>query len=597
MESTTNPTPTPSSAGDGGNGDSVSTDEFTKLPLDSPHGASDKEDGVDFGQEQGSESNEAIDTGTGSRSVDKNQYSETEVVRAKDPQTESDSLDDDVEIVFKNQHKYYIYCPCCGEDITKTVKLVKKSDLQPTKNHDTENEALDTENGSRSKDKKTKVPSWFPDYLQQLFLSVYGHNKDKGKKGVDTKPPGSSIDLVTDGEEPSIDVMIEKDRPSFPKWYLDVFAWFFLLCIIIALSVLSNSPQQSPLFNPPHVELPSISSLWLPSASVLLILPTSMVLLLVITAMRSRYSPIYNKEKGDKGVDSKSTDTNSEKQSQETQYDDDQAAAPDQDSDKKTDPSPQEQPSMQVGKKETHENAESVTPAETQEEPGLLPKTQEEIPNSVEPRKGSSSKVEILKSIVYGGLTESITSLCTVTSAAASGASTLNVLALGVANLSSGVLLIVHSLQELVNEKPRIRTNNTDDQKKSEAEEEEEEDRYEEILGRRENSRLHRLIAISSFVVFGLIPPLVYGFSFRERVEKRQEYKTLAVYAASILCVVLLSIAKAYASKRREYLKTLFRYTGMATTGSGLSQLVGYLVNQWLEKNGFYDDSPQTLGV
>ncbi|ESQ54472.1 hypothetical protein EUTSA_v10024733mg [Eutrema salsugineum] len=336
MESTTNPTPTPSSAGDGGNGDSVSTDEFTKLPLDSPHGASDKEDGVDFGQEQGSESNEAIDTGTGSRSVDKNQYSETEVVRAKDPQTESDSLDDDVEIVFKNQHKYYIYCPCCGEDITKTVKLVKKSDLQPTKNHDTENEALDTENGSRSKDKKTKVPSWFPDYLQQLFLSVYGHNKDKGKKGVDTKPPGSSIDLVTDGEEPSIDVMIEKDRPSFPKWYLDVFAWFFLLCIIIALSVLSNSPQQSPLFNPPHVELPSISSLWLPSASVLLILPTSMVLLLVITAMRSRYSPIYNKEKGDKGVDSKSTDTNSEKQSQETQYDDDQAAAPDQDSDKKT---------------------------------------------------------------------------------------------------------------------------------------------------------------------------------------------------------------------------------------------------------------------
>jgi len=53
----------------------------------------------------------------------------------------------------------------------------------------------------------------------------------------------------------------------------------------------------------------------------------------------------------------------------------------------------------------------------------LPPNAQSEIPNSVEPRKGGN-KVEILKSIVYGGLTESITSLCTVTSAAASGAST-----------------------------------------------------------------------------------------------------------------------------------------------------------------------------
>ncbi|VVB11322.1 unnamed protein product [Arabis nemorensis] len=591
MEPTMNLIPTPSSA----------VDEMTKLPLSSPH-SSEEDEGVDLGQERESESNEAFDTENGSESVDKNQSTETvDVVREKDLQTEPDSLDDDVEIVFKKQHKYYIYCPCCGEDITKTVKLVKISDVQPTENSETENEAIDTKNGSRSKDKKAKFPSWFPVNLQQLFLSVYGHNKDKGKKEVVSKSPVSCIDLGIDDKEPSMDVSIEKDRPSFPKWYLDVFAWLFL-CIIIALFFLFTSPQQSPSvlstslppFIPPHLQLPSVSSLQLPSASVLLLLPTFAVLFLVIMAMRTRYSPRFHKEKGDKKVDSKSSDTTGEEQSRKTQYQDDQAADPGQDSDKKTDnqkvhpapldTSPHEQPSMQIANKETHENA-----AKTQAEPGLQSNTQLEIPNSVEHRK-DGTKLEILKSVVYGGLTESITSLCTVSSAAASGASTLNVLALGVANLSSGLLLIVHSLQELINEKPRKRTRTTDNQTNSE----EEGDRYEEILGRREKSKLHSLIAISSFLICGMIPPLVYGFSFRTRIEKRQEYKTIAVYAVSLLCVVLLSIAKAYVSKRPEYLKTLFRYTTMATTASGFSQFVGYLVSQWLEKSGFYDDSPET---
>ncbi|CAL9227117.1 unnamed protein product [Arabidopsis halleri] len=610
MEPTTNPTPTPSSAGN-----SVCTDELTNLPPESPLG-SQKDDGVDFSHEQGSESNEAIDTENGSRSIDKNQCSETEdVVSAKDLQTEPDSLDDDVEIVIKNQHKYYFYCPCCGEDITKTVKLVKKSDPQPTKDHDTENKTIDsdTENGSRSKVKKTKVPSWFPDFLQPLCSSVYGHNKEKGKKGVDSESPGTYDDLGTNGEEPSIDLSNEKDRPSFPKWYLDVFAWLFL-CIIIALSVLSTSP---PPFIQPHLQLPSMPTLRLPSASVLLLLPTFAVLLLFIISMRSRFSPRYQDEKGsEKRVDSKSTNTTSEEPAK-TQNNDDQDANPDQDFDKKT-----EQPSKQIVNKETQyhdkeaedqdykktdnqnnhltpiypstleQPSKQIINKETKAEPVLPPNAQPEIPNIVETRKGGN-KLEILKSIVYGGLTESITSLCTVTSAAATGASTLNVLALGVANLSSGLLLTVHSLQELINEKPRRQTN-TDD---SPEEVEGEEDRYEEVLGRREYSRLHRVIAISSFVVFGLIPPLVYGFSFRRRLEKGQEYKVLAVYAVSLLCIVLLSVAKAYVSKKRDYVKTLFRYTTMATTASGFSQFVGYLVSQWLEKSGVYDDSPETQQV
>ncbi|KAG7617596.1 Cytokine IL1/FGF [Arabidopsis thaliana x Arabidopsis arenosa] len=601
MDPTMNPTPTPSSAGN-----SVCTDELTNLPPENSPLGSEKDDSVDFSQEQGSESNEAIDTENGSRSVDKNQYSETEVVvRAKDLQTEPDSLDDDVEIVIKNQHKYYIYCPCCGEDITKTVKLVKISDPKHTKDHDKAIDS-DTENGSKSKDKNTKVPSWFSDFLQPLFSS-----EDRGKKGVvDSELLGTYEDLGIIGEEPSIDVSNEKDRPSFPKWYLDVFAWLFL-CIIIALSVLSTSP---PPFIQPHLQLPSMPTLRMPSASVLLLLSTSAVLLLFIISMRSRFTPRYHKEKGevvskshddqaanteqdfDKKTDNKRNrltpiyPSSLEKPSKQTQNHDKEAADPDQDVDKKTEnqkshltpiyPSPLEQPSKQIINKET------------QTEPMLPPNAQSEIPNSVEQSKGGN-KLEILKSIVYGGLTESITSLCTVTSAAASGASTLNVLALGVANLSSGLLLTVHSLQELINEKPRKQTNTDDSPEEGEGEE----DRYEEVLGRREYSRIHRVIAISSFVIFGLIPPLVYGFSFRKKMEKRQEYKVLAVYAVSLLCIVLLSIAKAYVSKKRDYVKTLFRYTTMATTASGFSQFVGYLVSQWLEKSGFYDDSPETQRV
>ncbi|KAI3888905.1 hypothetical protein MKX03_001763 [Papaver bracteatum] len=55
-----------------------------------------------------------------------------------------------------------------------------------------------------------------------------------------------------------------------------------------------------------------------------------------------------------------------------------------------------------------------------------------------------SREWDILKSIVYGGLVEAITSLGVVSSAAGADATTLNIVALGMASLVSGLLVIIH---------------------------------------------------------------------------------------------------------------------------------------------------------
>ncbi|KAI3890393.1 hypothetical protein MKX03_028215 [Papaver bracteatum] len=55
-----------------------------------------------------------------------------------------------------------------------------------------------------------------------------------------------------------------------------------------------------------------------------------------------------------------------------------------------------------------------------------------------------SREWDILKSIVYGGLVEAIMSLGVVSSAAGADATTLNIVALGMASLVSGLLVIIH---------------------------------------------------------------------------------------------------------------------------------------------------------
>ncbi|KAL3517825.1 hypothetical protein ACH5RR_020414 [Cinchona calisaya] len=184
----------------------------------------------------------------------------------------------------------------------------------------------------------------------------------------------------------------------------------------------------------------------------------------------------------------------------------------------------------------------------------------------------SSVSVEIVKSFVYGGLMESITSLSVVSSAAASEATTLNIVALGLANLVGGLIVLAHNLKDL-------RYGDSSETNES---------RYKEQLGGKEHFPLHATIAVLSYLVFGIIPPVIYGFTFRESNDR--DYKLLAVAAASLLCIVILAIAKAYVRgehKFMEYFKTILYYVTSAVMASGIAYAVGDLANKLLEKLGW----------
>ncbi|CAA0404537.1 unnamed protein product [Arabidopsis thaliana] len=191
-------------------------------------------------------------------------------------------------------------------------------------------------------------------------------------------------------------------------------------------------------------------------------------------------------------------------------------------------------------------------------------------PPQIQP-DGERFAIELLKSTVYGGLTETITSLGVVSSASASGSSTMNILALAVANLAGGLIVLAQNFQDL---------RNSSDQEK---------DRYEELLGRRTKSRIHILVAVMSYIFFGLIPPLVYAFSFYETGIKN--YKLISVFLGSLVCVILLGSIKVYVRKptnscgsTKAYLKSAAYYTSIVVASCGISYVVGDIMGEYIEK-------------
>ncbi|XP_050365526.1 membrane protein of ER body 2-like [Argentina anserina] len=184
------------------------------------------------------------------------------------------------------------------------------------------------------------------------------------------------------------------------------------------------------------------------------------------------------------------------------------------------------------------------------------------------PRDSNSRKLDIIKSIVYGGLTEAIASLSIVASAASADTPTLNIFLLALANLFGGLYIIGHNLWEL---------------KVDQAE-----GKYQEVLGNKENFFLHAPAAILSFLIFGLLPPLIYSFSFLE--SDNRNLKIAVVAASSLLCIILLAIGKAYIqTPPKKYTKTVLHYVVVGVGAAGVSYLAGYLIGKLVEKHGWFD--------
>ncbi|CAH1447180.1 unnamed protein product [Lactuca virosa] len=190
---------------------------------------------------------------------------------------------------------------------------------------------------------------------------------------------------------------------------------------------------------------------------------------------------------------------------------------------------------------------------------------------------------EILKSIVYGGLMEVIASLSIVASAAASDTTTLNIIALALASLIGGIIIIGHNLWDLRDdchkETPNQQTEGGAINK------------YKELLGRINYFPLHAFFAILSFVIFGMVPPVAYGFTFHKTNDR--DFTMSAVAITSLLCVSLLAIFKAFINECGvlEYLKTVVYYITTAVSASGVSYVAGNLVTRLVTELGLFDTS------
>lgn len=134
-------------------------------------------------------------------------------------------------------------------------------------------------------------------------------------------------------------------------------------------------------------------------------------------------------------------------------------------------------------------------------------------------------------------------------------------------------------LWELKVNQSRVTSSETDEQV----------DRYEEVLGKKDNFILHASVAILSFLIFGLVPPLVYCFSFRQSND--MDLKLAVVAASSLLCIILLATSKAYTQRPQKYIKTLVYYVIMGVGVAGVSYIAGDLIEKLVEKLGWFSST------
>lgn len=130
--------------------------------------------------------------------------------------------------------------------------------------------------------------------------------------------------------------------------------------------------------------------------------------------------------------------------------------------------------------------------------------------------------------------------------------------------------------------------------KKHESRQDEPEDReaerYEDVFGDRKNYGLHFTVAILSFVLFGLVPPLVYGFTFCKPEDKILKIPTVTI--VTVFCTGLLGVGKAYIQKATncvEYVNIIGKCIVDAIGTSVLTTLGGDLIEKYFEQARWFE--------
>lgn len=120
------------------------------------------------------------------------------------------------------------------------------------------------------------------------------------------------------------------------------------------------------------------------------------------------------------------------------------------------------------------------------------------------------------------------------------------------------------------------------------------EGRYQRLLGREQNFSRHAVVVILSFLIFGLLPPVIYGFSFCKSDDR--DLKIAAVAGSSLVCIVLLAVAKGHVQKPpRSYFRTVLYYVSLGVAASGISYVVGDLFEKLMEKLGLFVSSKEVM--
>ncbi|BBN14606.1 hypothetical protein Mp_6g12950 [Marchantia polymorpha subsp. ruderalis] len=132
----------------------------------------------------------------------------------------------------------------------------------------------------------------------------------------------------------------------------------------------------------------------------------------------------------------------------------------------------------------------------------------------------ASDGFEVVKSIVYGGLDTTLISLGVVASSTGADAKTRTVIIMGLANLIFGFFPFLGIISNL------YRSDRA---------------QFKQQVG--PSFRFNGFLAVFSYILFGLMPPLTYGFSFRN--ESNRDYKMGATSLLALFCIILLGWGKA----------------------------------------------------